>query len=156
MTRPMLHPPNNMLHAPDLRDTDKYQQSDRISKSGTFSGSENLISFLQFLVKETVENPDAQVKEYAIATAVFGRSNDFDPRIDSVVRVQAKRLRQKLQEYYETEGKLDSILIELPKGHYKITFSFIEQPPEKTIEATPNPETDVPAETISPAIIRPS
>ena len=148
----MLHQSDNMLHAPDLCDTDKYQQLDKISKSATFSGSENLISFLQFLVKETVGNPDAQVKEHAIATAVFGRSNDFDPRIDSVVRVQAKRLRQKLQEYYETEGKADSILIELPKGHYKITFSLIEPPPEVAIEAIS--ETDLPVETISPLILQ--
>ena len=64
------------------------------------------------------------LKEYTIATEVFGRSGDFDARTDSVVRVQAKRLRAKLQEYYETEGKSDKIIIEIPKGHYSVTFSL--------------------------------
>ena len=64
-----------------------------------------------------------QLKEYTIATEVFGRRSDYDPRIDSVVRVQAGRLRTKLQEYYTAEGKNDQIVIDLPKGHYHPVFN---------------------------------
>ncbi|HKS39461.1 MAG TPA: hypothetical protein VJX74_02530 [Blastocatellia bacterium] len=75
---------------------------------------------------KAVDNQDASLKEYTIATEVFGRSNNYDSRSDSVVRVQAGRLRTKLQEYYATEGKHDRILIDLPKGHYSPTFAYIE------------------------------
>src|SRR5215469_4388969 len=126
MTREMLHLPDNMLHAPQMSPDETFQQLDRITHSQTFQGSENLISLLQYLVRESVANPEAQPKEYAIATSVFGRNGDFDPRIDSVVRVQAKRLRGKLQEYYDAEGRSDRIFVDLPKGHYKVAFSYVE------------------------------
>jgi hypothetical protein len=62
------------------------------------------------------------VKEYQIATEVFGRSAGFDPQADSTVRVQAGRLRVKLAEYYATEGIDDPIIVELPKGSYVLSF----------------------------------
>src|SRR6266481_3464393 len=66
-------------------------------------------------------------KEYQIATEVFGRQKDFDPHLDSMVRVQAGRLRAKLAEYYGSEGAEDSILVEMPKGNYVLTFH--QRPP---------------------------
>lgn len=74
------------------------------------------------------DGPGAQIKEYTIATEVFGRDGNYDPRIDSTVRVQAGRLRSKVQEYYNGEGKNDPILIDLPKGHYTPVFTY--QPAE--------------------------
>ena len=62
------------------------------------------------------------MKEYQIATEVFGRSAGFDPQADSTVRVQAGRLRVKLAEYYATEGIDDPIIVELPKGSYVLSF----------------------------------
>jgi hypothetical protein len=62
------------------------------------------------------------VKEYQIATEVFGRSSHFDPQADSTVRVQAGRLRLKLAEYYSGEGASDPILVKLPKGTYVLSF----------------------------------
>ena len=53
---------------------------------------------------------------------VFGRGEAFDPRTDTIVRVQARRLRSKLKDYYDAEGQTDPIVIELPKGHYGVTF----------------------------------
>lgn len=117
----------NMLHVAEPTIEEKFEQLERVLRSQTFQGSENLISLLNYLVRDVLSNPDVHLKEYTIATEVFGRGNDFDPRTDSVVRVQAKRLRTKLQEYYETEGKSDKILIELPKGHYKVAFSYFQQ-----------------------------
>ncbi|HMG32676.1 MAG TPA: hypothetical protein VKM94_01965 [Blastocatellia bacterium] len=105
---------------------DKLRQLERVLQSRAMHGSENLKSFLKFVALKSIDDATDQVKEYTIATEVFGRRNDFSPRSDSVVRVQASRLRQKLQEYYASEGRSDRILIELPKGHYYPVFSVVE------------------------------
>ncbi len=105
---------------------EKLTQLDKILHGRTLHGSESLRAFLRFVVDKTVEDQESQLKEYVIATEVFGRGSDFDSRIDSVVRVQAGRLRAKLQEYYATEGKDDLIVINLPKGHYLPVFSYAQ------------------------------
>src|ERR1044072_871956 len=105
---------------------EKLEQLERLLGSRILQGSESLRAFLRFVVTKAVDNQDASLKEYTIATEVFGRSNNYDSRNDSVVRVQAGRLRAKLQEYYATEGNHDKILIDLPKGHYSPTFAYIE------------------------------
>jgi hypothetical protein len=115
-----------MLETINLQREAKLEQLERILQSRTLQGSENLKSFLKYVTLKSIEESTDQLKEYTIATEVFGRNNNFSPRSDSVVRVQASRLRHKLQEYYTTEGKSDRILIELPKGHYNPVFSLIE------------------------------
>ncbi len=100
----------------------KLEQLEKVLQSRTLQNSESLKAFLRFVVEKTVEDEAVQLKEYTIATEVFGRNSDYDPRIDSVVRVQAGRLRTKLQEYYTTEGKADPVVIDLPKGHYHPVF----------------------------------
>lgn len=102
----------------------KIEQLERILDSRTMQGSENLKSFLRFIVLKCIDDSKDLPKEYVIATEVFGRSDDFSPRSDSIVRVQASRLRKKLLEYYATEGKTDSVRIDLPKGHYNPVFSL--------------------------------
>ena len=106
---------------------EKQEQLDKILRSRLFHGSGIAMTLLEYLVRQSVENPEAQVKEYTIALEVFGRGSEFNPNTNSIVRVQARRLRAKLEAYYESEGKSDRVLIELPKGHYKVTFSYIEQ-----------------------------
>src|SRR4030095_13285735 len=110
----------------EISRNDKLAQLDRILQSRAFHGSESLRSFLQFVVSKTIDDHEDQLKEYTIATEVFGRAETYNPKIDSVVRVQAGRLRAKLQEYYSTEGKSDTIVIDLPKGHYKPVFLSTE------------------------------
>jgi hypothetical protein len=95
---------------------------ERLTASHTLHGSESLCKLLRYLGKHALEHPGVPVKEYQIATEVFGRQADFDPQLDSMVRVQAGRLRSKLTEYYGTEGASDRLVIELPKGSYAITF----------------------------------
>lgn len=90
--------------------------------SHALHGSESLCKLLRYLGKQAVEHPGVAVKEYQIATEVFGRQADFDPQLDSMVRVQAGRLRAKLGEYYSTEGASDHLVVELPKGSYAISF----------------------------------
>jgi len=107
----------------ELGKEQKIEQLEKVLHSRTLQNSENLRAFLRFVVEKTLADEDVQLKEYTIATEVFGRKSDYDPRIDSVVRVQAGRLRTKLQEYYTVEGKNDQIVIDLPKGHYHPVFN---------------------------------
>ena len=107
----------------ELQKEQKLAQLERVLNSRALQNSESLKAFLRFVVEKTVEEGEVQLKEYVIATEVFGRNSDYDSRIDSVVRVQAGRLRAKLQEYYATEGKADRIVIDLPKGHYHPVFT---------------------------------
>src|ERR1700745_4037882 len=105
--------------------TDRAQFQAEIEKlvaSHALHGSESLCKLLRYLGRQALEHPGTAVKEYQIATEVFGRQADFDPQLDSMVRVQAGRLRTKLAEYYNTEGATDRIVVELPKGSYAVAF----------------------------------
>ena len=83
-----------------------------------FENSERLCRFLRFVVKKTLDGEAADIKEYLIALEVYGRGPSYDPKVDSIVRVEASRLRTKLREYYETDGRDDEVRIDLPKGSY--------------------------------------
>lgn len=107
----------------DLSQPGIQEQVNKIAGSSGFVGSESLRSVLLYLSQHTLENPGKTVKEYEIATQVLGRSTNFDSRIDSAVRAMASRLRSKLAEYYVREGQNDSILVDLPKGSYALSFS---------------------------------
>jgi hypothetical protein len=98
------------------------RQVERIVESHALHGSESLRKLLSYLSKHALDHPGVPLKEYQIATDVFGRPEDFDPQLDSTVRVQAGRLRSKLAEYYTSEGAEDSIVVELPKGAYVVSF----------------------------------
>jgi hypothetical protein len=77
---------------------------------------------LRYLAKHALDHPGTSIKEYQIATEVFARSTEFDPQLDSMVRVQAGRLRAKLSEYYGSNGIDDAVVVELPKGTYVLAF----------------------------------
>jgi len=98
------------------------RQVERIAASAVLHGSESLCKLLRYLAHHAIEHPGTPLKEYQIATEEFGRPPDFDPAVDSMVRVQAGRLRSKLAEYYAGEGSADQIRLELPKGTYTLTF----------------------------------
>jgi hypothetical protein len=77
---------------------------------------------LRFLVEQTVNGQAERLKEYTIGSEALGRGESFDPRIDSIARVEVSRLRTRLEQYYATEGKIDSLMIVLPKGSYVPRF----------------------------------
>src|SRR5450755_1752928 len=112
-----------------------FQQIDNIIKSHSLRGSESLCKLLQYLAKQSLDHPNAPLKEYQIATEVYGRSADFDPQSDSTIRVQAGRLRLKLAEYYAGEGAPDPILVKIPKGSYHLIFETrpIEPPQPQAV-----------------------
>ena len=106
-----------------MTERDQYlAQIDRLVSSQVLHGSESLCKLLRYLAKHVLDRARTPIKEYQIATEVFGRSADFDPQVDSMVRVQAGRLRAKLAEYYSSEGLEDAIAVELPKGTYLLAF----------------------------------
>lgn len=102
--------------------SENFQQIERLVSSASLHGSESLCKLLRYLAEQALTHPGATVKEYQIATEVFGRPHDFDPRLDSTVRVQTGRLRSKLAEYYAGPGEQDPVVVEIPKGSYTLTF----------------------------------
>ena len=95
---------------------------ERLANSHALHGSESLCKLLRYLARHNLDHSGTPLKEYQIATEVFGRRADFDPQVDSTIRVQAGRLRAKLAEYYSNEGGEDPIIVELPKGSYALQF----------------------------------
>jgi hypothetical protein len=112
----------NVTGAPLTERAQFQAEIEKLVASHALHGSESLCKLLRYLGRQALERPGIAVKEYQIATEVFGRQADFDPQLDSMVRVQAGRLRTKLAEYYNTEGATDRILVELPKGSYAVAF----------------------------------
>jgi hypothetical protein len=140
-----------MAKSMQLDKEQKLEQLAKLLQSRTLQNSESLKAFLRFVVEKTVAEQEIQLKEYTIATEVFGRNSDYDPRIDSVVRVQAGRLRTKLQEYYATEGKGDQVVIDLPKGHYHPVFTYAcPEPKPISAAALPIPTNGQAAEANAP------
>lgn len=99
-------------------------QLDLILRSRAFIQSHRIRRFLQFVVEESLLGQPHRLKEYLIGLEVFDRREAFDPRVDSIVRVEARRLRYKLEEYYRTEGREDGIRIVLRKGSYVPIFEY--------------------------------
>src|ERR1044071_5064103 len=90
-------------------------QLDRLLANRRFSTSERSATFLRYVVDRTLPGDRAGIKEVVIATEIYGRSANYDPKIDSIVRVEASRMRAKLRSYYAEEGTLDPVVITIPK-----------------------------------------
>lgn len=103
-------------------------QLERILKSPALATSPSLCRFLRYIVEETLAGRSATIKEYSLGVNVFGRGDEFNPRLDPIVRVQARNLRSRITRYYEGEGTADPIVIELPKGAYVPVFHAQEAP----------------------------
>ncbi|HUI76570.1 MAG TPA: hypothetical protein VLY24_01610 [Bryobacteraceae bacterium] len=74
--------------------------------------------FLRFAVEQTLEGKGDELKEYLIGVEVFDRKGSYDPRVDPIVRVEARRLRSKLKAYYEGDGRDDPVIFEFNTGSY--------------------------------------
>jgi serine/threonine-protein kinase len=94
----------------------------RIVASPAFCSAERMSRFLRFVVEQTLADHGNGLKEYAIGIEVFDRKPTYDPRVDPIVRVEARRLRSKLTAFYETEGRDSDMVILLPKGSYTPRF----------------------------------
>jgi TolB-like protein/Flp pilus assembly protein TadD len=117
--------PDSAAGSPEGRTPLVRAELEKILASSGFRNAERMARFLRFVVERTLHGKLDDLKEYSIGMEVFDRGASFDPRLDPVVRVEARRLRKKLEEYYEGEGARAPIRIELPKGGYAVEF---EQP----------------------------
>src|SRR5579863_3888655 len=109
-----------------------YAQVRRILQSKAFRTSEVHRNLLNYLAEKSLSGAADSLKEYTVGLDVFAKPDSYDPRQESVVRMHTARLRQKLAEYYRTEGTDDPIVVEMPKGGFRVTF---EPRPEKAISA---------------------
>jgi hypothetical protein len=102
------------------------QQLQRIVESDVFRRSARMERFLRVTAERALNGHPESVKEYTLGRDVFDRGENYDPRTDSIVRVEAQRLRRKLREYYENHGSDDPILIEFQRGSYVPHFRYKE------------------------------
>ncbi len=99
-----------------------HAQIQRILQSKAFRTSEVHRNLLTYLAEKSLEGTADGLKEYTVGLDVFAKPASFDPRQESAVRMHVARLRQKLAEYYRTEGADDAVIVDLPKGGFKMTF----------------------------------
>src|SRR5215467_2839536 len=97
-------------------------QVQRILQSKAFRTSEVQRNLLSYLADKSISGNADALKEYTVGLDVFAKPASYDPRQESTVRMHVARLRQKLAEYYRSEGAGDSIIVDLPKGGFKVTF----------------------------------
>jgi len=113
------------------------EQLDRILSDSAFSGATRRSRLLRYLVEQALEDCSEGLKESVIATEVFERAPDYDPQVDSVVRVEVGRLRARLGEYYAKPGTREPVRIEIPKGGYRPIFVFRETAAAPLLERAP-------------------
>ena len=99
-------------------------QLERIAASSVFAHAGRMSKVLAYLVEAELAGDGARLNQSRIAIDVFGRNETFDPSVDSIVRVEIGRLRNKLREYYATDGREDAIIFELPKGRYSPSITL--------------------------------
>jgi adenylate cyclase len=114
-----------------------------ILKSKLFVQSERLRRFLSVVVERTLAGEGDEIKEYMLGRDVFDRDHTYDPRVDSIVRVEARRLRVKLRQYYQELGAADPVLINFRKGSYIPVFRYLKPAGPVPVPAPPAPEPTV-------------
>jgi TolB-like protein/Flp pilus assembly protein TadD len=102
-------------------------QLEKILASKGFVNSERMRRFLRFAVEQALKGQPIGLKESLIGVAVFDRRPSYQPQLDPIVRVEARRLRSKLEAYYDAEGKQDAVRISLPTPGYIPTFRYQDE-----------------------------
>jgi TolB-like protein/Tfp pilus assembly protein PilF len=119
---------NHRVHSPKERnapsESDVQAALAKILGSSEFKRSRRIGDFLRFVVAEELAGRGNRLKAFTIAREVYGRDQDFDPRTDTIVRVDAGRLRGRLAAYYESAGRNDPVRIDIPKGGYTPVFGW--------------------------------
>src|SRR5260370_870462 len=112
-------------------------QINRLVESKSFETSEVHRRLLQYLAEKSLTGEAERLKEYTIGLEAFSKPPSYDPKHDSIVRLQVGRLRQKLSTYYQTEANGDPVLVSLPKGAFKLNFE-VYQPPDQARQTPPD------------------
>ena len=112
---------------------------EKIRGSQTFHNSERLLAFLDFVVAFKLKTGEGELKETSIGVGLYNRLPTYDTKVDSIVRTQARRVRERLDEYYRTEGAGDPIRLRIPKGGYvPVVERQVPSPPSTAPEDTPS------------------
>ena len=137
--------------AVNIPEADAKAEVERVLASKGFASTGRLSRLLRYVVDKTLAGQADQLKEYAVGIEVFDRDDKYDPRLDSIVRVEAGRLRSRLDEYYNGEGADAPIRVTLPRGGYVAHFEVRPEP-------VPNPRPDAPSQldTSAPSHLRTS
>jgi hypothetical protein len=104
-----------------------HAQVNRLLQSASFRDTPASRRLLEYIAEHSLEGSPETLKEFTIGVEALGRRMDFDPKADTIVRVQIRRLRQRINQYYETEGVDDPVVITIPKGSYAAEF-FVRAP----------------------------
>jgi TolB-like protein len=125
----MRHAKSGDTEAVNVPEADVRAEVERVLASKGFANAGRLSRLLRYVVDKTLAGEADQLKEYAVGIEVFDRDNQYDPRLDSIVRVEAGRLRSRLDEYYNGEGANATVRITLPRGAYVAQFAIKPEPP---------------------------
>src|SRR5579871_3100194 len=125
-------------------------QVERLLASDTLRSAEALRRLLRFLAEKTFSGEADGLKEYSVGLDALGKPPTYDPRQDSGVRLQASRLRQKLDEFYRVEGKNDAVIVELPKSKFKIAWHAAAPPVPVASEPVVVPDASAPVTSPAP------
>ena len=120
-----------------------------ILSSGLFAHAPSLAQFLSYVGSKCLQGQASQIKEYSIAVEALGRPPDFDQKKDSIVRVEAHRLRKRLRQYYESEGSARALRILIPPGQYVPQFVYREEAPSVPAVSEPGTEEFESAESLN-------
>jgi Tol biopolymer transport system component len=101
-------------------------QLERLTSHSSFANKRRLASFLHFVVTNTVSGQTSSLKETVIGVEVYGREPGYDPKVSPIVRTEARRLRNALEEYFVGDGAEDPVTIRIPKGSYLAEFEFLK------------------------------
>jgi TolB-like protein len=116
-----------MEHATEVDDPELVRaELARIIASPDFSASDRNRRFFVYVVEEALAGRGGRIKAYTVATTVFGRDEHFDAQLDSIVRIEAGRLRRALEHYYLTAGAQSPIRIDMPRGTYAPVFTYVD------------------------------
>jgi hypothetical protein len=112
------------------------EQVDRLLHSKTFEASDVHRRLLQYLADKAISGEADRLKEYTVGIEAFRKPETYDPKHDSIVRLQVGRLRQKLAVYYQNEANGDTVLVTLPKGAFKLQFETVDTGHRKELPGT--------------------
>src|SRR5258707_11465946 len=127
--------PRCFIQTSPIADESILEQLSKILASSPFANADQSRALLKFVVEQAVNQRTDRLKEYTIGAEALGRGESFDPRIDTIVRVEASRLRGRLERYYSVEGYADRVEIALPKGSY-IPHFIDRGPSHETVTAS--------------------
>src|SRR5271170_4143785 len=118
----------------DIATTEILDALARVEASQLFANSKRLTELLRFVVAAQMRGDIEGLKQTAIGAELYGRDPSYDPKLDGIVRTHARRLRERLVQYYQSEGTHDPVVISLPRGGYVPAFG---RRPISTVDEAP-------------------